>query len=205
MLSGRQLSHCYPYDSIGTRLAVIGEVSLTGCSWVDVDHLMGGEVSDTTLRHHRDGWVHAAVFDRLVDEALCVYDKVIGLDLSEVAVDGSLHKAPYGGEGAGKGPTDRGKHGWKWSLATERSGIPIGWATDAASRNDSDMFPSTMRSVNDNGLLNDLATLHLDLGYDNSIVRSYCQRAGIDDMICAKRKTKYCTVGAPRMVPLGLR
>jgi putative transposase len=30
-------------------------------------------------------------------EALAAFDRIIGLDLSEVAVDGSLHKAPYGG------------------------------------------------------------------------------------------------------------
>src|SRR5450759_1828821 len=41
------------------------------------------------------------------------------LDLSEVAVDGSLHKAPCGGEGTGPNPTDRGKIGWKWSVATD--------------------------------------------------------------------------------------
>ena len=54
-----------------------------------------------------------------VEEAITSYDKVIGLDLSQVAVDGSLHKAPQGGEGTGPNPTDRAKIGWKWSLATD--------------------------------------------------------------------------------------
>lgn len=44
------------------------------------------------------------VFDQLVDEALAGYDKIIGLDLSEVAVDGSQHKAPSRGEGTGSTP-----------------------------------------------------------------------------------------------------
>jgi hypothetical protein len=57
----------------------------------------------------------AGVFEHLVTEALAAYDRVIGLDLSEVSVDGSLHKAPCGGEGTGPNPTDRGKTGWKWS------------------------------------------------------------------------------------------
>ena len=38
------------------------------------------------------------VFDQLVDEALAAYDKIIGLDLPDVALDGSQHKAPDGGE-----------------------------------------------------------------------------------------------------------
>jgi len=29
--------------------------------------------------------------DKLVEEALAAYDRIIGLDLSEVAVDGSVH------------------------------------------------------------------------------------------------------------------
>ena len=38
------------------------------------------------------------MFDKLVEETIAGYDRIIGLDLSEVAVDGSLHKAG-GGEG----------------------------------------------------------------------------------------------------------
>ena len=53
------------------------------------------------------------MFNNLVDESIAGYDKIIGLDLSEVAVDGSLHKAPCGGEGTDPNPTDRAKIGWK--------------------------------------------------------------------------------------------
>jgi len=44
-------------------------------------------------------------------------------------VDASSHKAPTGGEGTGPNPTDRAKSGWKWSLLTERNGVPLGWTT----------------------------------------------------------------------------
>ena len=57
---------------------------------------------------------------------------MIGLDLSDVSVDGSLHKAPAGGEGTGPNPTDLGKCGWKWSIVTDSNGIPFGWAIDDA-------------------------------------------------------------------------
>ncbi len=97
---------------------------------------LGTQVSDTTLRGRRDEWVAAGVFERLVTEALGAYDRIIGFDLSECSVDGSQHKAPCGGEGTGKNPTDRGKLGWKWSLFTDRNGIPLGWATDGANRHD---------------------------------------------------------------------
>jgi transposase len=82
---------------------------VTGCAWVDVERLLGNQVSDTTLRDRRDEWIAAGVFEHLADEAVAGYDRVIGLDFSECSVDGSQHKAPAGGEGTGPSPVDRGK------------------------------------------------------------------------------------------------
>lgn len=90
---------------------------VTGASWTDIEAIMGFVVSDTTLRARRDEWIAAGVFDRLRAEALDAFGRVIGLDLDVVALDGSIHKAPCGGEGTGKSPVDRGKLGWKWSVA----------------------------------------------------------------------------------------
>ena len=181
---------------------------VTGCSWVDAERLTGKKVSDTTLRARRDEWIEAKVFDRLVEEALRGYDRVIGIDLGEVSIDGSLHKAPCGGEGTGKSPVDRGKLGWKWSIATDTFGIPIGWTTDGANRNDCVMVPATLSAVADRGLLGEIETLHLDRGYDNSIVRKNVSDAGITDLVCAKQRrpgTDHSKHQGKRMVPLGLR
>ena len=84
---------------------------VTGSSWTDIEAIMGRVVSDTTLRARRDEWIAAGVFDRLCAEALAAFDRVIGLDLDVVALDGSIHKAPCGGEGTGKSPVDRRKLG----------------------------------------------------------------------------------------------
>jgi transposase len=140
---------------------------VTGASWVDVEAILDHQVSDTTLRARRDEWIAAGVFDQLKHEALAAFDRIVGLDLDDVALDGSLHKAPYGGEGTGPNPTDRGKLGWKWSVASERHGIPIGWAIDGANRNDCVLLEPTLEAVLENGLLSDIDTLHLDRGYDS--------------------------------------
>jgi transposase len=66
----------------------------TGCSWEDAERLCGNAVSDTTVRSRRDEWIEAGVYEAIAYEALCACDRVIGLDLSDVAVDGSQHKAP---------------------------------------------------------------------------------------------------------------
>ena len=84
---------------------------VTGASWVDVEAIMDFEVSDTTLRARRDEWIAAGVFDELCKEASAAFDRIVGLDLEEVALDGSLHKAPCGGEGTGPNPTDRQRIG----------------------------------------------------------------------------------------------
>lgn len=161
---------------------------VTGCSW-DVAARLAGP-SETTLRDRRTAWVEAGVFDRLLAEALAAYDKIIGLDLTEVAVDGSLHKAPCGGEGTGPNPTDRGKIGWKWSLATDRWGIPIGWVAAGANRNDSILLEATLQAVADRGLLADVETLHLDRGYDSNLTLTRCANLGLHDVHVAKKKPR---------------
>ena len=176
---------------------------VTGASWVDVEAIMGFEVSGTTLRARRGEWIAAGVFDRLCAEAMEAFDRIVGLDLSEVALDGSLHKAPCGGQGTGKSPVDRGKLGWKWSIAAERDGIPVGWAIDGANRNDVRMLEPTVEAVAANGLLEDIETLHLDRGYDYPAVRDRLTALGLLDVCIQRRGTK--TPGPRQPTRLGLR
>ena len=65
--------------------------------------------------------------ERLREIYLEAYDHLIGLELSEVAVDCCLTKAPCGGEKAGRSPVDRGKQGikassarWRWTQRASR-------------------------------------------------------------------------------------
>jgi transposase len=176
----------------------------TGCSWEDTERLLGHRVSDTTLRSRRDEWIAAGVFDDLAEEALAAYDRIIELDLSEVAVDGSQHKAPCGGEGTGPSPTDRRKLGWKWSIAADRAGIPIGWAVAGANRHDIILFEPTLDAVAARGLTAEIETLHLDRGYDAERIRRSCRSHRIGDVICGKRRPAG-TATSPLPIPLGMR
>lgn len=65
--------------------------------------------SATTIRSRRDEWIRQGVFARLKQIALDSYDRTVGLVLDRIAVDGSITKAPGGGEVAGRSPVDRGK------------------------------------------------------------------------------------------------
>lgn len=179
---------------------------VTGCSWVDAEALLDHQVSDTTLRARRDEWIAAGVFDQLVEEAVAAYDRIIGLDLGEVALDGSQHKTPCGGEGTGPNCTDKGRSGWKWSLATERWGIPIGWVAAAANNNDCTLVAATLDTIADRGLLAEIDTLHMDRGYDFAFVRQQCGERGLADVQIPKcRKRKQRGRHTKKTVPLGLR
>ena len=178
---------------------------VTGCSWVTAEALLDYQVSDTTLRSRRDEWVAAGVFDRLRDHALHAYYRIVGLDLSEVAIDGSLHKAPCGGEGTGKNPTDRGKIGWKWSIATDAKGIPIGWAIDGANRNDVKLLEPTLEDADRSHLLRDVETVHLDRGYDYPAIRTQLHHAGLIDLNIQQRRLPGEEKPAKQPLRLGLR
>lgn len=177
---------------------------VTGSSWVDIEAILDFAVSDTTLRDRRDEWIDAGVFDALATEALRAYDRIIELDLEVVALDGSTHKAPCGGEGTGKSPVDRGKLGWKWSVASDRAGIPLGVAIAGANRNDLTLLEPTLDAIDDIGLLSDIGTLSLDRGYDYPAVRESLEGRGFEDLDVQRRGTKP-EPGAPHRLTLGLR
>ena len=178
---------------------------VTGCSWQDTEQLLDRAVSDTTLRTRRDEWIKAGVFDLIEAEALAAYDRIVGFDLTEVSVDGSQHKAPLGGEGTGKNPCDRAKSGWKWSLAVDGAGIPVGWATNGANRHDTILFEPTLQAAQNRGLLPDIETLHLDRAYDNNRVSELCRALGITDVICARKRPPGQANHTKLATPLGMR
>ncbi len=63
--------------------------------------------------------------EALQELAIESYDRTIGLELADVAVDGCMPKSPCGGERAGRSPVDRGKRGIKRSTMVDANGIPL--------------------------------------------------------------------------------
>lgn len=104
--------------------------------------------------------------------ALESYDRIVGLVLDQIAVDGSITKAPGGGEVAGRSSVDRGKQGLKRSGMTDRYGIPLGRVLAGANRHDSPLRAPTLDRLDDLGPLPDDITVHLDAGYDSDKTRA---------------------------------
>jgi len=179
---------------------------VTGSSWETVGRLVG--VSESTLLRRRNEWQRAGVFSQLVELALSAYDQMIGLQLDEIAIDGSVHKAPMGGEGTGPSPVDRGKRGWKWSMASDAAGIPIAWTPAAANTPDAQLVEDTLAILDARGFEVEIETAHLDRGYDSVAIRDLFTETGIDAHIVHRarhvRGRKYGS-RARNKIPLGRR
>jgi transposase len=139
-----------------------------GCS---AEAIADASCSATTLRSRRDEWIEAGIFARLKQTVLEAYDRIVGLVLQEILVDGCITKAPGGGECAGRSPVDRGKQGMKRSSMTDGYGIPLDRVLAAASRHDSPLLPDTLDKLVGLGPLPEDIRVHLDAGYDSQLTR----------------------------------
>ncbi len=139
-----------------------------GCSY---EAIADTTCSAATIRNRRDEWIKAGVFAGLKQIALESYDRIVGLVLDQIAVDGCITKAPGGGEVAGRSPVDRGKQGMKRSSLVEGYGIPLGRVLAGANRHDSPLLSSTLDKLDDLGPLPQDITVHLDAGYDSQKTR----------------------------------
>ncbi|MFF4576773.1 IS5 family transposase [Streptomyces sp. NPDC001410] len=154
-----------------------------GCSY---EAIADSTCSATTIRNRRDEWIKAGAFAQLKQVALEAYDRIVGLLLEHITVDGCITKAPGGGEVAGRSPVDRGKQGMKRSLLVDGYGIPLGRVLAPANRNDSPLLAPTLDKLDDLGPLPDDITVHLDAGYDSAKTRNQLERRGLTSEIAHK-------------------
>ena len=154
--------------------------------------------SDRTIRRRLDNWADAGVGEQLLRTALAGYDQMIGLDLDDLSVDGSITKSPCGGEVAGRSPVDRGKQGTKRSVACDNQGIPLHLVAARANDHDSPLLEPTLAGIPDMiGPLPDQPCLHLDRGYDSTKTRDLLEILGYDADIALK--------GTPAPIQAGKR
>ncbi|MFF3662884.1 IS5 family transposase [Streptomyces olivochromogenes] len=154
-----------------------------GCSY---EAIADTTCSATTIRNRRNEWIQLGVFAQLRHIALEMYDRIVGLVLDQIAVDGSITKAPGGGEAAGRSPVDRGKQGLKRSGMTDGYGIPLGRVLAGANCYDSPLLAPTLDLLDELGPLPDAITVHLDAGYDSGKTRTTLDERGLRGRIAHK-------------------
>jgi transposase len=143
------------------------------------ERIADSSCSASTMRRRRDAWIRLGVWDRLRLACLDAYDRLIGLDLEHLAVDGCITKAPCGGECAGRSPVDRGKGGMKRSQLTDGGGIPMATVSAPANTVDHALLERTLDAVKDFAPLPADVTVHLDAGYDYRPCRQVLNEHGM--------------------------
>ena len=142
--------------------------------------------SDRTIRRRVHEWAAAGLTEQVHTLALQAYDRMIGLDLDELAVDGCLTKAPGGGEAAGRSPVDRGKQGLKRSVVTDGTGIPLHVVSAGANRHDSPLLGPTLAGLEKLDEVPEAVTVYLDRGYDGQPSRTLLDAFGFQGVIARK-------------------
>ena len=176
---------------------------VTGAAWETIECQMGFVVSDTTLRHRRDEWIRAGVFDELAAQAVFGYDRLIGFDLSNVCIDGSDHLAPGGGEGTGQSFKHPGRQSWKWCLAVDANGIPIVWNTAPGNRNDYAMFFPLLNQLAEHAMADKIHRLQADRGFNYTSTPDKVAAYGIDHFVAPPRGKR--NTGRTKLVGMGER
>ena len=153
--------------------------------------------SDRTRRRRVAEWASAGLAERVHGAALVAFDRMIGLDLEDLAVDGCLTKAPGGGEVAGRSPVDRGKQGLKRSVLTDGTGLPLHLVAAGANCHDSPLLAPTLAGLDKLDRSPVVGKVHLDRGYDSAPTRTVLNHLGLVGAIARK--------GVPAPIQAGSR
>ncbi|WP_411144228.1 IS5 family transposase [Streptomyces sp. x-80] len=154
--------------------------------------------SDRTIRRRVKLWSQMGISEQIHALALQAYDRMNGLGLAEISVDGCITKAPSGGEKAGRSPVDRGKQGLKRSVASDAAGVPLGIVSAGANRHDSPLLGPTLEATKAQvGALPEQVNVNLDRGYDSARTRALLDEFGFTGEIARK--------GVPAPIQAGKR
>ncbi|WP_031036612.1 IS5 family transposase [Streptomyces sp. NRRL F-5650] len=143
--------------------------------------------SDRTIRRRVKEWAEQGISQAVHALALEGYDRMIGLGLGEISVDGCITKAPSNGRKTGRSPVDRGKQGLKRSVATDACGVPLAVVAAGANRHDSLLLGSTLDAARAQvGAMPETVNINLDRGYDSNKSRLLIAELGFRAEIARK-------------------
>ena len=153
--------------------------------------------SDRTIRRRLHEWAAAGLAEQVHTLALRAYDRMIGLELTDLAADGCITKAPGGGDVAGRSPVDRGKGGLKRSVVTDGAGIPLHLVSAGANRHDAPLLRPTLQGLDRLAGLPEEVMVHLDAGYTGAPTATLLAELGFTGTVARK--------GVPAPIQAGAR
>lgn len=151
-------------------------------------------------------WTKAKVFARFWKLALEKYDELKGLDWKYLTMDGSVTKAPHGGEETGPSAVDRRKDGTKRNLMTGAAGIPVGMAIGPAGGPDHPYVEAVFNSMPLKWPAGIRPIMLMDAGYDYAHVRASLRKRNVDECIARQPHRDHTrTDNLPPLLPRSIR
>jgi transposase len=170
-------------------LATLRQFVREGTPWRSL-RATADKASGSTWRRHLEPWAQIGLLPQVhaVLVGLLRGDPTLILDTCSV-------RAKRGGDLTGPNPTDRGKQGTKYHIATTGDGVPVACTATAANVNDTVVFERLFLTAF--AVLARIQTVFADKGYDAEHHRQLCRKFGAEPCIHKR--------GQPRGSGLGKR
>ncbi len=164
----------------------------TGCQWDALPRCFG---PSSTIHDHFQRLITNNFFRNAWKHALEKYDRFVGLDLRNQALDCSHAKAPMGGQATGISPVDRRKLGTKKTILVDKNGIPLAIHVTAGNVHDSKNLIPTISNLTYHRWA-PFKTIELDAAFDAAYIRKFLEQMGYFYRISFNKRRKNIIKGA---------
>jgi transposase len=165
----------HPRSATVRVLATLRQFLREGTPWRSLTATTG-KVSGSTLRRHLEQWAHFGLLAQ-------VHAVLVGMLRGDptLILDTCLMRAKRGGDLTGPNPTDRGKWGTRYHIATMGDGVPVACAATAANVNDTLVFERLFLAAF--AVMARIRTVFANKGYDAEHHRDLCREFGAEPCI----------------------
>src|SRR5689334_24903374 len=156
-------------------LATLRQFLREGTPWRSL-RATEARASGSTLRRYLEQWAQSG----LLAQVHAVLVSMLRGDPTLI-LDSCSARAKRGGELTGPNPTDRGKRGTKYHIATMGDGVPVACVATAANVNDTVVFERLVLAAF--AVMARIQTVFADKGYDAARHRKLCRQFGAEPHI----------------------
>jgi len=157
----------------------------TGIQWKALPPTFG--VSASTVHRRFQEWVENKVFLHFWIKVLEKYQRKNHEMMKWVAIDGSVSKAPLGGEKVGPSPVDRRKIGTKKHICVDQNGIILGISVSGANRHDNVFAKKTVEAI-PISMRHNRIVFAGDTAYDAKNTRLFLKKHGFVPLISKNKR-----------------
>lgn len=122
-----------------------------------------------------------------MEDCLAIYHQLVGVDMGDVAIDGSTQLAPGGGPDTNNAPGSKGRKTMKFHIGVDANGIGLGGLIVTGSANDYPLLQPTLDEICARDWTAAIERLQLDRGYGYKSLPTKLDHHQINDVIVTMR------------------